>query len=49
LQKVAVAARDGEGTTDAVADLEPRVLLADLDDLAHELVAEARPLGIVGM
>ena len=40
LAEVAAAARDGERHHDAIADLQPRVVLADLDDLAHELVAE---------
>src|SRR4030095_16442907 len=38
--KVAVATRDGERDDDAVTNLEPRILRADFDDLAHELMAE---------
>ena len=40
LAEVAAAAGDGERHDDAIADLEPRVVFADLDDFAHELVAE---------
>ena len=40
LAEEAFAAGDGEGHDDAVADLELLVLGADLDDLAHGLVAE---------
>ena len=40
LAEVAAAARDGERHHDAIADLQSRVVLADLDDLAHELMAE---------
>src|SRR5205085_3908853 len=37
---IALAAADREGNDDAVAHLELLVLAADLDDLAHELVAD---------
>ena len=40
LAEEAAAARDRERHDDAVADLQLGVLLADLDDFAHELVAE---------
>jgi hypothetical protein len=40
LAEEAAAARDCEGDDHAIADLQLRVLFADLDDLAHELVAE---------
>src|SRR6185503_10990027 len=35
-----VAARNGEGDHDAIADLQLRVLFPDFDHLAHEFVAE---------
>ena len=49
LAAAAVAAGDRERHDDAVADLEVLDAAADLDDLAHELVAEDVALFIVGM
>jgi hypothetical protein len=40
LAEIAAATRDGEGHDDAIADFQARVLRADLDDFAHELMAE---------
>src|SRR5207237_4906176 len=40
LAKETAPARDGERDDDAIADSERGIGLADVDDLAHELVAE---------